>query len=64
MNGYVHICDELMLYIKVNEILIVDSYGQQRKPDTEVTKENRVQEPSAMAHTVIPTHKEAEEGLL
>lgn len=63
MNGYMH-CDELILFIKINKILTLDSYGQQKKPDTEVTKENRVQEPSVVAHAVIPTHHKAEEGLL
>lgn len=64
MDISTYVIDLLILFIKVNKILTLDFYGQQKKPDTEVTKENRVQEPSMVAHAVIPTHQEAEEGLL
>lgn len=54
MDISTYVIDLLILFIKVNKILNLDSYGQQKKPDTEVTKENRVQEPSMVAHAVIP----------
>lgn len=64
MDISTYVVDLLILFIKVNKILTLESYGRQKKPDTEVTKENRVQEPSMVAHAVIPTYQEAEEGLL